>query len=123
MLGTKTVGAEAREDGIWISFEGDKAPKEPQRYDLVLQAVGRSPNGKKLAADKAGVAVTDRGFIEVDKQMRTKVPHLSEIGDIVGHTMLANKSVHAPHRTAKIIPGDRTSAVWGKRASVLVGQE
>src|SRR3546814_18670232 len=81
MLDTKTVGAEAREDGIYVSFEGEGAPKEPQRYDLVLQAVGRSPNGKKIGADKAGVAVTDRGFIEVDKQMRTNVPHIYAIGE------------------------------------------
>ena len=77
MLKTKTVGAEAKKDGIYVSFEGEGAPKEPQRYDLVLQAVGRSPNGKKIGADKAGIAVTDRGFIEVDKQMRTNVPHIT----------------------------------------------
>ena len=83
MLKTKTVGAEAKKDGIYVTFEGEGAPKEPQRYDLVLQAVGRSPNGKKIGADKAGVAVTDRGFIEVDRQMRTNVPHIFAIGDIV----------------------------------------
>ncbi|WP_349679463.1 dihydrolipoyl dehydrogenase family protein, partial [Achromobacter sp. UBA4530] len=76
MLKTKTVGAEAKKDGIYVTFEGEGAPKEPQRYDLVLQAVGRSPNGKKIGADKAGIAVTDRGFIEVDRQMRTNVPHI-----------------------------------------------
>ncbi|HEY7803117.1 MAG TPA: FAD-dependent oxidoreductase, partial [Orrella sp.] len=85
MLKTKTVGAEAKKDGIHVTFEGEgensAAPKEPQVYDLVLQAVGRSPNGKKIAADKAGVAVTDRGFIEVDNQMRTNVPHIFAIGD------------------------------------------
>ncbi|HEY9571870.1 MAG TPA: dihydrolipoyl dehydrogenase [Pusillimonas sp.] len=108
MLDTKTVGAEAREDGIWVSFEGDKAPKEPQRYDLVLQAVGRSPNGKKLAADKAGVAVTDRGFIEVDKQMRTNVPHIYAIGDIVGQPMLAHKAVHEAHVAAEVIAGEKS---------------
>jgi len=74
MLNTRTVGAVAKEDGIWVTFEGEAAPKEPQRYDLVLQAVGRSPNGKKIGAEKAGVAVSDRGFIAVDKQMRTNVP-------------------------------------------------
>src|SRR3546814_15209596 len=74
MLKTKTVGAEARKDGIYVSFEGEGAPKEPQRYDLVLQAVRRSPNGKKIGADKAGVAVTDRGFIEGDKQMPNNGP-------------------------------------------------
>jgi len=108
MLDTKTVGAEAREDGIWVSFEGEKAPKEPQRYDLVLQAVGRSPNGKKIAADKAGVAVTDRGFIEVDKQMRTNVPHIYAIGDIVGQPMLAHKAVHEGHVAAEVIAGQKS---------------
>ncbi|MGB3290064.1 MAG: dihydrolipoyl dehydrogenase, partial [Burkholderiaceae bacterium] len=108
MLDTKTVGAEARKDGIWVSFEGAKAPKEPQRYDLVLQAVGRSPNGKKIGADKAGVAVTDRGFIEVDKQMRTNVPHIYAIGDIVGQPMLAHKAVHEGHVAAEVIAGQKS---------------
>ncbi|SAI39176.1 dihydrolipoamide dehydrogenase [Bordetella ansorpii] len=108
MLKTKTVGAEAREDGIYVSFEGEGAPKEPQRYDLVLQAVGRSPNGKKIAADRAGVAVTDRGFIEVDKQMRTNVPHIYAIGDIVGQPMLAHKAVHEGHVAAEVIAGQKS---------------
>ncbi|MFW7341382.1 dihydrolipoyl dehydrogenase [Pollutimonas sp. H1-120] len=108
MLDTKTVGAEAREDGIWVSFEGGKAPKEPQRYDLVLQAVGRSPNGKKIAAEKAGIAVTDRGFIEVDKQMRSNVPHIYAIGDIVGQPMLAHKAVHEGHVAAEVIAGEKS---------------
>lgn len=108
MLDTKTVGAEARDDGIWVSFEGKNAPKEAQRYDLVLQAVGRSPNGKKLAAEKAGVAVTDRGFINVDKQMRTNVPHIFAIGDIVGQPMLAHKAVHEAHVAAEVIAGQKS---------------
>src|SRR5690606_21515352 len=70
MLKTRTVGAEAKEDGIWVSFEGDGAPGVRQRYDLVLQAVGRAPNGKRIDADKAGVTVTDRGVMEVGSQMR-----------------------------------------------------
>jgi dihydrolipoamide dehydrogenase len=94
MLKTKTVGAKATPAGIEVTFEGEKAPKGPQVYDLVLVAVGRSPNGKKIGADKAGVAVTDRGFINVDKQMRTNVPHIFAIGDIVGQPMLAHKAVH-----------------------------
>jgi dihydrolipoamide dehydrogenase len=102
MLKTKTTAAEAKEDGIYVSFEGEKAPAEPQRYDLVLVAVGRSPNGKKIGADKAGVAVTDRGFIEVDKQMRTNVPHIFAIGDIVGQPMLAHKAVHEGHVAAEV---------------------
>ena len=71
-----------------------KRRPEPQVYDMVLVAVGRSPNGKKIAAEKAGVAVTDRGFIPVDKQMRTNMPHIFAIGDIVGQPMLAHKAVH-----------------------------
>lgn len=108
MLETRTVGAEAREDGIWVTFEGANAPKEPQRYDLVLQAVGRSPNGKKIAADKAGVAVSDRGFISVDSQMRTNVPHIYAIGDIVGQPMLAHKAVHEAHVAAEVIAGEKS---------------
>ncbi|HEY9278620.1 MAG TPA: dihydrolipoyl dehydrogenase [Eoetvoesiella sp.] len=108
MLNTKTVGAEAKEDGIWVSFEGENAPKEPQRYDLVLQAVGRVPNGNKLAADKAGVIVGERGFIPVDRQMRTNVPHIYAIGDIVGQPMLAHKAVHEAHVAAEVIAGQKS---------------
>jgi len=108
MLKTKTVGAEAKKDGIYVTFEGEGAPKEPQRYDLVLQAVGRSPNGKKVGADKAGIAVTDRGFIEVDRQMRTNVPHIYAIGDIVGQPMLAHKAVHEGHVAAEAAAGQKS---------------
>ncbi|NEN75084.1 dihydrolipoyl dehydrogenase [Pelistega sp. NLN82] len=107
MINTKTVGAEAKADGIYVSFEGEGAPKEPQRYDLVLQAVGRSPNGKKIAADKAGVIVNERGFIPVDTQMRTNVPHIFAIGDIVGQPMLAHKAVHEGHVAAEVIAGEK----------------
>jgi dihydrolipoamide dehydrogenase len=107
MLNTRTVGAQAREDGIWVTFEGEAAPKEPQRYDLVLQAVGRSPNGKKIGAENAGVEVSDRGFITVDKQMRTNVPHIYAIGDIVGQPMLAHKAVHEAHVAAEVIAGHK----------------
>jgi len=105
MLKTKTVGAKATPQGIEVTFEGEGAPA-PQTYDLVLQAVGRSPNGKKIAADKAGVAVTDRGFIPVDIQMRTNVPHIYAIGDIVGQPMLAHKAVHEAHVAAEVIAGE-----------------
>ena len=105
MLKTKTVGARATDKGIEVSFEGEGAPA-PQTYDLVLQAVGRSPNGKKIGADKAGVAVTDRGFIDVDIQMRTNVPHIFAIGDIVGQPMLAHKAVHEAHVAAEVIAGE-----------------
>ena len=107
MLKTKTTAAEAKDDGIYVTFEGEKAPAEPQRYDLVLVAVGRSPNGKKIGADKAGVAVTDRGFIDVDKQMRTNVPHIFAIGDIVGQPMLAHKAVHEGHVAAEVAHGEK----------------
>ena len=105
MLKTKTVGAKATDKGIEVTFEGENAPP-PQTYDLVLQAVGRSPNGKKIGADKAGVAVTDRGFINVDIQMRTNVPHIFAIGDIVGQPMLAHKAVHEAHVAAEVIAGE-----------------
>jgi dihydrolipoamide dehydrogenase len=108
MLKTKTVSAEAKKDGIYVKFEGEKAPKDAQRYDLVLVAVGRSPNGKKIAADKAGVAVTDRGFINVDKQMRTNVPNIFAIGDIVGNPMLAHKAVHEGHVAAEAAHGEKS---------------
>jgi len=107
MLKTKTVGAEATKEGIRVSFEGEQAPKEPQVYDLVLQAVGRSPNGKKIGAEKAGVAVSERGFIPVDIQMRTNVPHIFAIGDIVGQPMLAHKAVHEAHVAAEVIAGEQ----------------
>jgi dihydrolipoamide dehydrogenase len=106
MLKTKSVGAKATKAGIEVSFEGEKALKSPQVYDLVLVAVGRSPNGRKIGADKAGVAVTDRGFINVDKQMRTNVPHIHAIGDIIGEPMLAHKAVHEAHVAAEAAHGE-----------------
>jgi len=105
MLKTKTVGAKATPAGIEVSFEGVKA-MGPQLYDLVLVAVGRTPNGKNIGADKAGVAVTDRGFIDVDRQMRTNVPHIHAIGDIVGQPMLAHKAVHEAHVAAEAAHGE-----------------
>jgi dihydrolipoamide dehydrogenase len=110
MLKTKTVGAEAKSDGIHVRFEGEGAPKDPVRYDLVLQAVGRSPNGKKIGADKAGVVVGERGFIPVDIQMRTNVAHIFAIGDIVGQPMLAHKAVHEAHVAAEVASGDTKAA-------------
>ena len=105
MLKTKTVAARATAEGIEVTFEGEGAPA-PQTYDLVLQAVGRSPNGKKIGADAAGIAVTDRGFIDVDIQMRTNVGHIFAIGDIVGQPMLAHKAVHEAHVAAEVIAGE-----------------
>jgi dihydrolipoamide dehydrogenase len=109
MLKTKTVGAEAKKDGILVKFEGE-GPLKEQLYDLVLQAVGRVPNGKKIAAEKAGVTVGDRGFIPVDIQMRTNVPHIFAIGDIVGQPMLAHKAVHEAHVAAEVASGDTKAA-------------
>jgi dihydrolipoamide dehydrogenase len=106
MLKTKTVGAQATPEGIKVQFEGLDGTKSEGVYDLVLQAVGRTPNGKKIAADKAGVAVTDRGFINVDIQMRTNVPHIFAIGDVVGQPMLAHKAVHEAHVAAEVIAGE-----------------
>ncbi|MCL4698594.1 MAG: dihydrolipoyl dehydrogenase, partial [Burkholderiaceae bacterium] len=92
-LKTKTVAAEATKDGIRVQFESvDGATKSEGLYDLVLQAVGRSPNGNKIGAEKAGIVVGERGFIPVDVQMRTNVPHIFAIGDIVGQPMLAHKA-------------------------------
>jgi len=110
MLKTKTVGAEATKKGILVKFEGEGAPKEPQLYDLVLQAVGRVPNGKRIGADKAGVVVGERGFIPVDIQMRTNVPHIFAIGDIVGQPMLAHKATHEGHVAAEVAAGDSHAA-------------
>jgi dihydrolipoamide dehydrogenase len=107
MLKTKTVGVEAKPEGILVRFEGEQAPAEPQLYDLVLVAVGRSPNGRRIGAEAAGVTVTDRGFIEVDRQMRTNVPHIFAIGDVVGNPMLAHKAVHEGHVAAEAAHGEK----------------
>jgi dihydrolipoamide dehydrogenase len=109
MLGTKTVAAEATPAGIKVSFESAKPGVESpaaETYDLVLQAVGRSPNGRKIGADKAGLTVNERGFIPVDQQMRSNMPSLFAIGDIVGQPMLAHKAVHEGHVAAEVIAGE-----------------
>ena len=108
LLGTKVTGVEATKAGIRVTFAGDKAP-EPQVYDYVLVAVGRSPNGKLIGADTAGVKVSDRGFIPVDKQMRTNVPHIFAIGDIVGQPMLAHKATHEAKVAAEVIAGHKAA--------------
>jgi dihydrolipoamide dehydrogenase len=107
MLKTKTAAVEARPDGLWVTFAGDNAPAEAQRYDLILQAAGRSPNGLKIGAERAGVAVSERGFISVDRQMRSNVPHIFAIGDIVGQPMLAHKAVHEGHVAAEVVAGHK----------------
>ncbi|OSM98477.1 dihydrolipoyl dehydrogenase [Lonsdalea populi] len=107
MLETKVTAVEAKDDGIYVTMEGKQAPAEPQRYDAVLVAIGRVPNGKSVDAGQAGVEVDDRGFIHVDKQMRTNVPHIYAIGDIVGQPMLAHKGVHEGHVAAEVIAGKK----------------
>jgi dihydrolipoamide dehydrogenase len=107
-LKTRTTKVEARADGLYATFEGEKAPAEPQRYDMILVSVGRSPNGKAIGADKAGVAVTDRGFINVDSQMRSNVAHIFAIGDIAGNPMLAHKAVHEGHVAAEAAAGQKS---------------
>ena len=106
MLETKVTAVEAKDDGIYVSMEG-KACNDTKRYDAVLVAIGRTPNGKLIDAGKAGVEVDERGFIHVDKQMRTNVPHIFAIGDIVGQPMLAHKGVHEGHVTAEVIAGQK----------------
>jgi dihydrolipoamide dehydrogenase len=108
MLKTKTVAVEAKPDAIHVTFEGEQAPDGPQAYDLVLSAVGRAPNGRKISAHKAGVVVSERGFIPVDTQMRTNVPHIYAIGDIVGQPMLAHKAVHEAHVAAEAAAGQKS---------------
>jgi dihydrolipoamide dehydrogenase len=108
MLKTKTISAEATKSGITVPFEGANAPAEPQAYDLVLVAVGRSANGNAIDAAKAGVTVSERGFIAVDTQMRTSVAHIHAIGDIVGQPMLAHKAVHEGHVAAEAASGQKS---------------
>jgi len=106
MLNTKVTKVEAKKEGIVVSFEGEKAP-EPQIYDRVLVSVGRKPNGQLIKAEKAGVHVDEKGFIAVDKQMRTNVNHIFAIGDIVGQPMLAHKATHEGKVAAEVIAGEK----------------
>ncbi len=107
MLKTRAAKAEVKADGIMVSFEGENAPTQAQTYDLVLVAVGRTPNGKKINAAAAGIHVDERGFIPVDKQMRTNTPNVFAIGDIVGQPMLAHKAVHEGHVAAEVAAGQK----------------
>jgi len=109
-LKVKVSKIDATKEGLRATFEGEKAP-EPQLYDRVLVAVGRSANGNKIGADKAGVAVTDRGFIPVDRQMRTNVPHIFAIGDLVGQPMLAHKATHEGKVAAEVAAGEKSEFV------------
>jgi len=105
MLETKVTNIEAKPDGLWVSFEGKKAPKEAIRYDKVLASIGRAPNGALIDADKAGVNVDERGFIKVDQQMRTNIKHIFAIGDVVGNPMLAHKAIPEGKVAAEVICG------------------
>lgn len=107
MLKTKVTKVEAKKDGLWVTFEGENAPAKPQRFDQILSAVGRTPNGRFIDADKAGVQVDERGFIAVDKQQRTNVPHIYAIGDVVGNPMLAHKAVPEGRLAAEVIAGKK----------------
>ena len=107
MLGTKVTGVKAKKKGLEVSFDGKQAPETPQAYGLVLVSVGRSPNGKRIDAEKAGVEVDDRGFIAVDKQQRTNVAHIFAIGDIVGQPMLAHKATHEAKVAAEVAAGEK----------------
>ena len=105
-LKTKVIDAKAQKNGIACTFEGESIP-EGKLYDRVLVSVGRAPNGAKIGADKAGVAVTERGFINVDRQMRTNVPHIFAIGDLVGQPMLAHKATHEGKLAAEVAAGEK----------------
>ncbi|VFP88009.1 dihydrolipoyl dehydrogenase [Candidatus Erwinia haradaeae] len=107
ILETKVTNIEAKNDGLYVFMTGGKAPSKPQRYDAILVAIGRKPNGNCLDLNQAGVTVSNRGFILVDKQMRTNVPHIFAIGDIVGQPMLAHKGIHEGHIAAEVIAGKK----------------
>ncbi len=108
MLKTKTTKVEAVKEGLRVSFEGEGAPQKPQLYDMILVSVGRTPNGRNIGADTAGVAINERGFVPVDSQMRTNVPHIYAIGDIAGPPMLAHKAVHEGHVAAEAAAGQKS---------------
>ncbi len=111
MLSTKVSTLEAKKDGIHVIFEGENTPEENQVYDRVLVSIGRRPNGNKIGAENAGVAVDEKGFIAVDKQMRTNVPHIFAIGDIVGEPMLAHKATHEGKVAAEVIAGHKVEFI------------
>ena len=107
MLKTRAAKVEALKEGLKVSFEGENAPAKPQLYDMILVSVGRTPNGRNIGAEAAGVSVDERGFIPVDSQMRTNVPHIFAIGDIAGQPMLAHKAVHEGHVAAEAAAGQK----------------
>jgi dihydrolipoamide dehydrogenase len=107
LLDTKVTQVEAKKDGLYVTFEGKNAPSKPEKFDRLLVSVGRAPNGLSIGADAAGVKVSERGFIDVDTQMRTNVNHIFAIGDVVGQPMLAHKAVHEAHVAAEVIAGKK----------------
>jgi len=107
LLKTKVTKVEAKDDGLYVTFEGEGAPEQPERFDKILSSVGRRPNGDSIGAEKAGVKVDERGFIPVDKQMRTNVSHIFAIGDIVGNPMLAHKAIPEGRVAAEVIAGKK----------------
>jgi dihydrolipoamide dehydrogenase len=106
LLKTKVTKVEAKKDGLWVTFEGEGASK-PQRFDQILSAVGRKPNGKLMGAEVLGINVTEQGFIPVDKQLRTNIPHIFAIGDVIGNPMLAHKAVAEGRVAAEVIAGKK----------------
>jgi dihydrolipoamide dehydrogenase len=104
-LKTKVTKVEAKKDGLYVTFEGEGAPAKPEKFDRILSAVGRVSNGLQIGADKAGVKVDERGFIAVDKQMRTNVANIFAIGDVVGNPMLAHKAMPEGRVAAEVIAG------------------
>ncbi|VFP83074.1 Dihydrolipoyl dehydrogenase [Candidatus Erwinia haradaeae] len=105
MLETQVIAITTKSDGVHVTMADQNASISIERYDAVLVAIGRTPNGKNCSADKAGVQVDERGFIHVDKQMRTNIPHIFAIGDVVGQPMLAHKGIHEGHIAAEVISG------------------
>jgi dihydrolipoamide dehydrogenase len=107
LLETSVTHVDSKDDGLWVTFSGKKAPKETQRYDCILSAVGRRPNGDALNLSAAGVQLSERGFISVDKQQKTTISHIYAIGDLVGQPMLAHKATHEAHVAAEVIAGKK----------------
>ena len=107
LLKTKVTQVDAKPDGLWVTFAGEGATDKPQRYDQILSAVGRKPNGKLIGAEALGVEVTEQGFIPVDKQLRTNIAHIFAIGDVVGNPMLAHKAVAEGRVAAEVIAGKK----------------
>ena len=107
LLKTKVIKVDLEQDGLYVSFEGENAPKKPKKYDRILVAVGRCPNGELINVEKAGVKIDERGYIAVDNQMRTNISHIYAIGDVVGQPMLAHKAIYEGRLVAEVIAGKK----------------